>query len=74
MQCGFTMLEAGAVKSINMQNILFKNVMDACIGAIVWYLFGYCVAYGNPDSDDANGFLGVENVACALTSDMCSDI
>lgn len=62
MQCGFTLLEAGAVKSINVQNILFKNTMDACIGAIVWYLFGYCVAYGDADSPNANGFLGVDNV------------
>jgi len=62
MQCGFTLLEAGAIKSSNVQNILFKNTMDACIGSLVWFLFGYCVAYGDGDSKDANSFIGVENI------------
>lgn len=62
MQCGFTLLEAGAIKSSNVQNILFKNTMDACIGSLVWFLFGYCVAYGDESSKDANPFIGVENI------------
>ena len=57
MQTGFTLLEAGMVKHTNVQNILFKNMMDACIGAISWFLFGYCVAYG--DDEKSNPFLGI---------------
>eukprot|EP00486_Rosalina_sp_Unknown_P015516 CAMPEP_0201594518 /NCGR_PEP_ID=MMETSP0190_2-20130828/191812_1 /ASSEMBLY_ACC=CAM_ASM_000263 /TAXON_ID=37353 /ORGANISM="Rosalina sp." /LENGTH=588 /DNA_ID=CAMNT_0048054161 /DNA_START=104 /DNA_END=1870 /DNA_ORIENTATION=- len=62
MQTGFTLLEAGTVKSGNVQNILFKNMMDACIGSIIFYMVGYCVAYGYDDSPDANGFIGVEDI------------
>ena len=36
--------------------------MDACIGAIVFYVVGYCVAYGDDDSEDANGFIGVGDI------------
>ena len=60
MQGGFTMLEAGMVKHTNVQNILFKNIMDACIGCISFFLFGYCIAYGG---DDSNGFIGTGDVA-----------
>jgi len=62
MQTGFTFLEAGAVKAGNVQNILFKNMMDAAICAVTWWLVGYAVAYGDPLSADANGFIGVENI------------
>ena len=61
MQGGFTMLEAGMVKYTNVQNILFKNIMDACIGCISFFLFGYCIAYG--DDEKSNGFIGVNDVA-----------
>lgn len=61
MQGGFTMLEAGVVKHTNVQNILFKNIMDACIGCIAFFVFGYCLAYG--DNAKSNGFIGVNDVA-----------
>jgi Amt family ammonium transporter len=55
MQCGFAMLEAGAVRAKNTKNILIKNLLDACLGSIVWYLTGYGIAYGG--SND-NPFFG----------------
>ena len=47
---------------ISVQNILFKNLMDACVGALCFYLFGYAVAYGD-DVCSVNGFMGCNNVA-----------
>ena len=44
MQCGFGMLEAGNVRLKNTKNILLKNLLDACLGAIIWYVIGYAVA------------------------------
>ena len=41
MQLGFTMLEAGSVRSKNSSNILLKNVLDACVGAFAFYSIGY---------------------------------
>ena len=44
MQCGFAVLEAGSVRDKNVRNVLLKNALDACVGALVWYLFGYGIA------------------------------
>lgn len=41
MQCGFCMLEVGTVRIKNTKNILVKNILDACIGAIFYWAFGY---------------------------------
>mmetsp|Transcript_28274 Transcript_28274/g.72706 ORF Transcript_28274/g.72706 Transcript_28274/m.72706 type:complete len:447 (+) Transcript_28274:359-1699(+) len=54
MQCGFALLEAGSVRAKNTKNILLKNVLDACVGAILWYLVGYPLAYGK----DSGKFIG----------------
>eukprot|EP00756_Hemistasia_phaeocysticola_P036661 Hpha_TRINITY_DN16654_c0_g14::TRINITY_DN16654_c0_g14_i2::g.183298::m.183298/K03320/amt, AMT, MEP; ammonium transporter, Amt family len=58
MQCGFAMLEAGAVRVDNTLNIIFKNLMDICFGAICFYCWGYGFAYGE---DTGNGFIGKNN-------------
>ena len=44
MQCGFALLEAGTVRAKNTKNILMKNLLDACVGALIWYSIGYYVA------------------------------
>ena len=48
MQCGFALLEAGTVRAKNTKNILMKNLLDACVGAIIWYSVGYYVAVSTP--------------------------
>lgn len=45
MQLGFAMLEAGFNAAKNTVNVLFKNVADACVGIIVYFLFGYALMY-----------------------------
>lgn len=56
MQFGFTLLEVGAVRAKSVENILFKNLADACLGALVWFLVGWGFAYGVSDSEDV--FIG----------------
>ena len=58
MQAGFAMLCAGSVRSKNTKNILIKNVLDACVGAIAWFLFGYGFAFGSRTGTGPNAFIG----------------
>ena len=44
MQCGFALLEAGAVRSKNTVNILIKNMLDALIGGVVYWACGWAFA------------------------------
>ncbi|MGE3845005.1 MAG: ammonium transporter [Vicinamibacterales bacterium] len=46
MQAGFALVEAGFVRTKNVVNILMKNVLDACFGAMVYFAFGFALAYG----------------------------
>ncbi len=46
MQAGFAMVEAGFNSRKNTVNILFKNTMDLCFGAIIFWIVGYNIMYG----------------------------
>merc|ERR1719204_1201986 len=59
MQLGFANLEAGSVSRRNVQNILFKNIMDACLGSVVWFCLGYGIAWGNGNFIGTNQFCTV---------------
>jgi Amt family ammonium transporter len=56
MQAGFAMLTGGFVRSKNTANILMKNMIDACVGGLLFWAVGYGFAYGT--SSSANGFIG----------------
>lgn len=40
MQAGFAMVETGFSRAKNSGNILMKNLMDFCIGTVMWFLIG----------------------------------
>ncbi|MBA0674329.1 hypothetical protein Goari_015932, partial [Gossypium aridum] len=54
MQLGFAMLCAGSVRAKNAMNIMLTNVVDAVVGSISYYLFGFAFAFG----DTSNPFIG----------------
>mmetsp|Transcript_16509 Transcript_16509/g.49943 ORF Transcript_16509/g.49943 Transcript_16509/m.49943 type:complete len:493 (+) Transcript_16509:110-1588(+) len=59
MQAGFAMLCAGSIRAKNVQNILLKNLLDACVGALGFWSLGYGVAYGRfPERDRGNEIVG----------------
>lgn len=54
MQAGFAMVEAGFTRAKNSGNILMKNLMDFCIGTIVFILIGFSLLLG----EDLMGLIG----------------
>ena len=54
MQAGFAMCEAGFTRAKNTGNILMKNLMDFCIGTVVFILVGFGLLLG----EDIAGFIG----------------
>ena len=45
-QSGFALVEVGTVSMKNTKNILTKNMLDACIGALSFWLVGFGLAFG----------------------------
>lgn len=58
MQCGFAMVETGFTRAKNAGNIIMKNLMDFCIGAIVYMLLGAGLLLGE---DTLAGLIGIPN-------------
>jgi Amt family ammonium transporter len=56
MQAGFSMVECGLNQAKNAVNINFKNLMDFCIGAILFLFVGYGLMY--PGADYAGKWFG----------------
>ena len=57
MQAGFALVEAGLTRAKSVANIMMKNLMDFCAGAIAFWAFGFAFAY-NGDTDGIGKFIG----------------
>ena len=53
MQPGFAMVETGFTRAKNAGNIVMKNVMDMCLGSIVFWVLGFGLMFGT----DIGGFI-----------------
>ncbi|MBE5969433.1 MAG: ammonium transporter [Lachnospiraceae bacterium] len=54
MQAGFAMVEAGFTRAKNTGNIIMKNLMDFCLGTVMFILIGFSLLLG----EDILGFIG----------------
>jgi Amt family ammonium transporter len=65
MQAGFAFLEAGSIRQTGVVNSLAENFFDAIITGVVFWAFGYGIAYGT-----SNGLFGTDTF---LFSGMAAD-
>ena len=54
MQAGFALVEGGMVRAKNSVNVIMKNYVDACFGAIAFWMVGYGLMFG----DNFSGWFG----------------
>ncbi len=59
MQAGFAMVETGFTRAKNAGNIIMKNLMDFCIGTVVFSLLGFTLMMGE---DALFGLIGKPNL------------
>ncbi|MBP5311439.1 MAG: ammonium transporter [Clostridia bacterium] len=59
MQAGFAMVETGFTRAKNAGNIIMKNLMDFCIGTVVFVLLGFSLMMAE---DYVFGIIGVPNL------------
>ena len=57
MQAGFAMVEAGFTRAKNSGNIIMKNLMDFCIGTVMWFLIGASLML--PAAEGKSDILGI---------------
>jgi len=58
MQPGFAMVEAGFTRSKNTANILMKNLLDFCVGSLLYWAIGFGLMYG----DSLGGIIGLPDL------------
>ncbi len=56
MQAGFAMVEAGFTRAKNTGNIIMKNLMDFCIGTVMFIILGFGLMFGE---DALFGLVGI---------------
>ena len=59
MQAGFAMVETGFTRAKNAGNIIMKNLMDFCIGTVVFILLGFSLMMAE---DYVMGIFGIPNL------------
>ncbi len=59
MQAGFAMVETGFTRAKNAGNIIMKNLMDFCIGTVVFVALGFSLMMAE---DYVFGFIGIPNL------------
>ncbi|MBE5038971.1 ammonium transporter [Oscillospiraceae bacterium DSM 107454] len=59
MQAGFAMVETGFTRAKNAGNIIMKNMMDFCIGTVVFVLLGFSLMMAE---DYVFGIIGIPNL------------
>merc|ERR1719487_1964859 len=52
MNAGFALLESGVCRAVSCQSVFLKNMLDACIGTLLWFLCGYTFLYGGVGDGD----------------------
>ena len=57
MQAGFAMVESGFSRAKNAANLLMKNLMDFCVGSLLFFAIGFGLMYGT----SASGIIGTDN-------------
>lgn len=88
MQAGFAMVECGFTRAKNAGNIIMKNLMDFCIGTVVFIFLGFGLLFGEnilcgfvglPTLDIFTDFTGFDSknfvfnlVFCATTATIVS--
>jgi Amt family ammonium transporter len=58
MQAGFALVETGLTRAKNATNIVMKNLMDFCFGAVVYWAIGWGLMYG---ADSLGGLIGASD-------------
>ncbi|MEK6777742.1 MAG: ammonium transporter [bacterium] len=67
MQAGFAMVEVGFTRAKNASNIIMKNLMDFCIGALAFWAVGFGIMFGA----SRTGWLGTDGF---FFSDFIKDV
>jgi len=59
MQAGFALVEAGLTRAKSVANIMMKNLIDFCAGAVAFWAVGFAIAYGGT-FDGSGKFFGAD--------------